>query len=73
MDHSYTILAPTVIPKGFVDAKVATEKVVGAIQLDENDFKFGHTKARSLLIPFVPFLCLLILFLVHHCSYPNVS
>ncbi|KAH9493881.1 Myosin-16 [Dermatophagoides farinae] len=40
----YTILAPTVLPKGFVDAKVATQKICEAIQLDENDHKIGHTK-----------------------------
>lgn len=43
--NSYTILAPTAVPKGFVDAKVAAEKVLSAIQLDENDFRYGHTKA----------------------------
>lgn len=43
---SYTILAPTAVPKGFVDAKVAAEKVLTAIQLDDNDFRYGHTKAR---------------------------
>lgn len=50
--NRYTILAPTAIPKGFVDAKVATEKVIGAIQLDENDHKFGHTKACHHFSPF---------------------
>lgn len=42
----YTILAPTALPKGFVDAKVATQKITEAIQLDENDHKIGHTKVR---------------------------
>lgn len=41
---SYTILAPTVLPKGFVDAKEATIKVVKEIALDDNDYRFGHTK-----------------------------
>uniref|UniRef100_A0A1W7RA59 Myosin heavy chain, muscle n=1 Tax=Hadrurus spadix TaxID=141984 RepID=A0A1W7RA59_9SCOR len=40
----YTILAPTAVPKGFVDAKCVTEKVLEAIQLDENDYRFGNTK-----------------------------
>ncbi|RWS13676.1 myosin heavy chain: muscle-like protein, partial [Dinothrombium tinctorium] len=44
--HSYTILAPTAIPKGFVDAKQVTEKVIEAISIDHNDYRFGHTKAR---------------------------
>ena len=45
-NHRYTILAPSAVPKGFVDAKKATEGVIDAIQLDSNDFRYGHTKAR---------------------------
>ncbi len=44
----YTILAAAAVPKGFVDAKQATEKVIDAIQLDSNDFRYGHTKASNL-------------------------
>ncbi|XP_040357656.1 myosin heavy chain, muscle isoform X3 [Ixodes scapularis] len=40
----YTILAPNAVPKGFVDAKHVGEKVIEAIQLDANDFRFGHSK-----------------------------
>ncbi|XP_049273733.1 myosin heavy chain, muscle-like isoform X24 [Rhipicephalus sanguineus] len=40
----YTILAASAVPKGFVDAKNASEKVIEAIQLDANDFRFGHSK-----------------------------
>ncbi|KAI1301484.1 Myosin heavy chain, muscle [Halotydeus destructor] len=40
----YAILAPTAIPKGFVDAKQATEKVMGAIDLGEENFRIGATK-----------------------------
>ncbi|XP_077527336.1 myosin heavy chain isoform X29 [Haemaphysalis longicornis] len=40
----YTILAPNAVPKGFVDAKNCSEKVIEAIQLDANDFRFGHSK-----------------------------
>ncbi|XP_077491058.1 myosin heavy chain isoform X34 [Amblyomma americanum] len=40
----YTILAPNAVPKGFVDAKHCAEKVIEAIQLDNNDFRFGHSK-----------------------------
>ncbi|KAI2797772.1 TRAFAC class myosin-kinesin ATPase super [Blomia tropicalis] len=40
----YTILAPTVLPRGFVDAKVATEKLINAIQLEDDEAKFGHSK-----------------------------
>lgn len=30
----------------FVDAKQTTAAVLQAIQLDENDYRLGHTKAR---------------------------
>ena len=40
----YSILAPNVIPPGFVDGKVVTEKVLGALQMDQNDYRLGHTK-----------------------------
>ncbi|UYV66622.1 unc-54 [Cordylochernes scorpioides] len=47
--HRYTILAPNAVPKGFVDARNATESVLNNIQLEPNDFRMGHTKA---CIPF---------------------
>ncbi|XP_054160100.1 myosin heavy chain, muscle-like isoform X3 [Oppia nitens] len=40
----YTILAPTILPKGFVDAKVATEKLVKATNIDDQEYRFGNTK-----------------------------
>ncbi len=40
----YSILAPNAVPQGFVDGKVATEKVLAALQLDQNDYRIGHTK-----------------------------
>ncbi|KAL1479533.1 hypothetical protein MTO96_051769, partial [Rhipicephalus appendiculatus] len=40
----YTILAASAVPKGFVDAKNVSEKVIEAIQLDANDYRFGHSK-----------------------------
>lgn len=40
----YSILAPNVIPTGFIDGKVVTEKVLAALQLDQNDYRLGHTK-----------------------------
>jgi len=33
-----------VIPPGFVDGKVVSEKVLLALQLDTNDYRLGHTK-----------------------------
>lgn len=53
---SYTILAPTVLPKGFVDAKEASFKVVKEIALDENDYRFGHTKVLVALVHFIGLL-----------------
>ena len=35
----YSILAPNSIPQGFVDGKVVTEKVLAALQLDQNDYR----------------------------------
>lgn len=40
----YAILAPTAIPKGFVDAKAATEKVMKAIEMPEDNYRIGATK-----------------------------
>ena len=42
--NRYSILAPNAIPQGFVDGKIVTEKVLGALQLDQNDYRIGHTK-----------------------------
>ena len=39
----YAILAPNAIPPGFVDGKVASEKVLAALDLGEN-YRIGHTK-----------------------------
>jgi len=40
----YQILAASAIPSGFIDGKVATEKLIEALQLDENEFRIGLTK-----------------------------
>jgi len=39
----YSILAPNAIPAGFVDGKVAAEKVLAALDLGDN-YRIGHTK-----------------------------
>lgn len=39
-------MAPTAVPKGFVDAKQVADKVTAAIQLEPENFRLGHTKAR---------------------------
>lgn len=63
LKNSYTILAPTVLPKGFVDAKEASLKVVKEIALDENDYRFGHTK-----VPIIVLIKDLCIYLVCSCS-----
>jgi myosin heavy subunit len=40
----YQILAASAIPSGFIDGKVACEKLVGALQLDESEYRVGLTK-----------------------------
>merc|ERR1719209_281797 len=40
----YQILAASAIPAGFVDGKTASEKLIEALQLDENEFRIGLTK-----------------------------
>ena len=41
--NSYSILAPNAIPSGFVDGKVASEKILAALDLGDN-YRIGHTK-----------------------------
>lgn len=45
--YSYTILAASAVPKGFVDAKKVAEAVLEAIQLDKNDYRLGSTKVYN--------------------------
>merc|ERR1712142_256962 len=40
----YQILAANAIPAGFIDGKVAAEKLIEALQLEENEFRIGLTK-----------------------------
>ncbi|KAM9057652.1 LOW QUALITY PROTEIN: uncharacterized protein MYH16 [Megaptera novaeangliae] len=40
----YQVLNPSAIPQGFVDNKKASELLLGAIDLDANEYKIGHTK-----------------------------
>merc|ERR1711962_1033230 len=40
----YQILAASAIPAGFIDGKIACEKLIEALQLDENEFRIGLTK-----------------------------
>ncbi|KAL7670095.1 hypothetical protein ACOME3_005033 [Neoechinorhynchus agilis] len=40
----YSILAPNVIPKGFVDANKATKNILEDVKLSDELFRLGHTK-----------------------------
>ncbi|XP_059935362.1 myosin-16 [Mesoplodon densirostris] len=40
----YQVLNPSVISQGFVDNKKASELLLGASDLDVNEYKIGHTK-----------------------------
>ncbi|OWA50174.1 Myosin heavy chain, muscle [Hypsibius exemplaris] len=40
----YSILAASVIPKGFTDAKATSQKILDHIQLDTNEWRMGNTK-----------------------------
>merc|ERR1719342_1576793 len=40
----YSILAPNAIPEGFVDGKTVADKILSALQLDNNEYKLGTTK-----------------------------
>jgi myosin heavy chain 6/7 len=40
----YSILAPNAIPKGFVDAKKATENILKDVQLSDELYRLGITK-----------------------------
>lgn len=40
----YELLTPNVIPKGFMDGKKACEKMIQALELDQNLFRVGQSK-----------------------------
>ncbi|XP_065898509.1 myosin-9-like [Dysidea avara] len=40
----YEILTPGIIPKGFMDGKKATEKMLQALDLDPSHYRIGHSK-----------------------------
>ena len=44
----YKVLNASVIPEGqFIDNKKASEKLLGSIDVDHTQYKFGHTKVNS--------------------------
>ncbi|XP_011682897.1 myosin-16 isoform X3 [Strongylocentrotus purpuratus] len=40
----YAILAPSAIPQGFLDSRKASDMLLKALPLEENEFRMGHTK-----------------------------
>ena len=43
----YKVLNASVIPEGqFIDNKKAAEKLLGSIDVDHTQYKFGHTKVN---------------------------
>ncbi|KAI6075841.1 Myosin-13-like protein [Aix galericulata] len=45
----YKILNASAIPEGqFIDSKSASEKLLSSIDVDHNQYRFGHTKVKSL-------------------------
>lgn len=45
----YQILAPTAIPQGFMDGKKAADKLIEALQLEENEYRVGTTKVNIVM------------------------
>lgn len=44
----YRILNPAAIPEGtFIDSKKGAEKLLGSLDIDHNQYKFGHTKVSN--------------------------
>lgn len=45
---SYRILNPNAIPEdSFVDSRKAVEKLLGSLDIDHTQYKFGHTKVET--------------------------
>lgn len=43
--HRYRILNPAAIPEGqFIDSRKGAEKLLSSLDIDHNQYKFGHTK-----------------------------
>lgn len=47
----YKVLNASAIPEGqFIDSKKACEKLLGSIDIDHTQYKFGHTKVQELFV-----------------------
>ena len=57
--NRYKVLNASAIPEGqFIDSKKASEKLLGSIDIDHTQYKFGHTKVtlpKSSLVSSCPF------------------
>ena len=50
----YKVLNASAIPEGqFIDSKKASEKLLGSIDIDHTQYKFGHTKVPATLISII--------------------
>lgn len=48
LSYRYKVLNASVIPEGqFIDNKKAAEKLLGSIDVDHTQYKFGHTKVND--------------------------
>ena len=46
----YKVLNASVIPEGqFIDNKKASEKLLGSIDVDHDQYRFGHTKVMTMI------------------------
>jgi myosin heavy subunit len=57
--NRYKVLNASAIPEGqFIDSKKASEKLLGSIDIDHTQYKFGHTKVRFFKFTLMLFLSL---------------
>jgi myosin heavy subunit len=73
--NRYKVLNASAIPEGqFIDSKKASEKLLGSIDIDHTQYKFGHTKViplKSSLMFSCPFkLC--VKFLIYNIACTQV-
>ncbi|KAI7791208.1 Myosin heavy chain [Triplophysa rosa] len=54
----YKVLNASVIPEGqFIDNKKASEKLLGSVDVDHTQYKFGHTKKLAQLVTMTQAMC----------------
>ncbi len=46
--YRYRILNPAAIPEGqYIDSRKGAEKLLSSLDIDHNQYKFGHTKVKT--------------------------